>query len=653
MFEIAVIGSGSIGPDLAYGFASALSGQPFKLWLHDISTDQLEKGMARINGYLNKAMSRGKLSPKRCETIQKSLVPTLRMQDLATCHYVLEAASEDLAIKKQILQRLEEIVSPDCLIGFATSGLPRHWICEGAKYPNRCMVNHPFYPAWRSLPMELVGSPDPALTRRMYDLLVTLGKVPIVTADTPCFAADDVFCNLEVEAFRILQEGLASVEQIDSLVDQVIGGGGPFRVADMTRGNLLIVHCQKLLAGFYRSAWFEPPAIIDSVGNQPWSTFPLPNQDIDDSLKIQIRERILAVVLGRTFHLIEQEICAPSDLEWLLRNSLGFKKGVLALARELGMAEVARLVQNYADQNPDFPVSALIQKQHYPEFWENLVLEGPDAEGIVQLWVRRPEVLNALNGQTIRELSDCLTQLDQDPQVKGILFGGFAGALAGADITELAALKSPEQGMELARRGQALTLQMERLSKPIVAICNGPVLGGGAELCMAAWARVVGEKALIGQPEVNLGIIPGYGGSQRMPRLIGLQNGYRVLASAQPFSAREAVAWGWASLVSETPIEAGKQLIQQHLAGEITLQPLQDKPLGLEPLQPVDIGHRSLATEAILRRALQMGLTQPLAAGLEQEAQAFAACFQTQDMAIGLANFMSNGPRVPAVFLNR
>jgi enoyl-CoA hydratase/3-hydroxyacyl-CoA dehydrogenase len=657
MYQIGVIGSGSIGPDLAYGFISALAGREAKVFLHDIAPAQLEQGQKRIEGYLKKALERGKMSSSAVERARAMLVPTLNLIDLAGCSYVLEAASEVLEVKRRILASLEQVVTEQCLIGFATSGLPRAWIARDAKHPHRCFVNHPFYPAWRSLPMELVASDEPQASNRMFQLLIELGKVPVVTADTPCFAADDVFCNLECEAFRMLEEGLGSPAQIDATVDAALGGGGPFRVADMTRGNPLIAHCQDLLAEHYGLSWFKPPRILVERGDRPWygADGEFPDREISPVTRQTMEDRVLAVVFARSFDLIDKGICQAGDLDWLLRNSLGFRRGPLRQALEMGMADVARLCASYRKVFPEFPVPESIEAAQVPEFLSQLQVSGPDDQGIVEVLVRRPEVLNALNAATIGELEATFARLEADAAVRGILFGGFGGALAGADINELAALDSAEQCVAVAARGQALTRQMEKLSKPLVAVLDGPVLGGGCELAMAAWARVVGPKTVIGQPEVNLGIIPGYGGTQRLPRLIGMQRALAILSQGGTFKSNQALEWGWAQALDPSghPRETARRLLLAHLNGERHLQPVQEEPLDFESLPVVDIGHRSLACDRILREVLAHGLRLRLDEGLALEALGFGRCYRTQDMAIGMANFKNNGPRVPAVFLNR
>ena len=655
MKTIGVIGSGSIGPDLCYGFASALAKTQARIFLHDISASQLEKGMARIKGYMEKGVNRGKLNPKQAAKIEASILPTTELQDLESCDYIMEAATENLEIKRKILAGIESVVRPDCLIGFATSGIPRHEIVRDATHPERCFVNHPFYPAWRSLPIELVGSDAPELTNQMYRLLVQLGKIPIMTRDVYCFAADDVFCNFECEAFRILEDGVANLWQIDRIINDAIGGGGPFRVADMTQGNVLIVHCQQLMMlGHPGNTWFAPPDILVKQANQIWrDKKQMASSLYDEETARKVMDRILPVLLARTFYIIENQICDPGDLEWLLKNSLGFKYGMLELARSMGMQKVKALCLQYKADHPAFEIPKMIQNEEYPAFFEHTVI-ATDPDGIQTIQVRRPEVVNALNAATIQELKTRFMEADSNEKVTGIVFGGYGGAIAGADIQELAALPSAEACEAMCQPGQQLTLLMESMSKPIVAAIDGPVLGGGAELCMAAWARVVSPSAMIGQPEVNLGIIPGYGGTQRLPRLIAPPKAVHMLSTGQPIFAEEACLLGWAhGNPVPDPVSTAKELIRQHLKGEITLKPISTNPIpGLDRLIWGDIGWRSHAVNDILKKVVTEGLSQTLSEGLKTEARGFGACRQTLDMAIGMANFMQNGPKVPAVFLN-
>ena len=545
--KVGVIGSGSIGPDLAYGFATALAGTDgSRVVLLDIQQAALDAGLARIQGYVKKGLSRGKLSPRAARGIESCLVGTLALEDLSECDYVLEAATEDLEIKRSILADVERTVGAACLVGFATSGIPRSRIAANAVHPERCFVNHPFFPAWRALPVEVVLSEDSAVSERMLATLRRLGKIPIVTADAPCFAADDIFCNYCAEAARMVADGTATPAQVDKIVNDAIGGGGPFNVMDLTRGNLLNVHCLELMRDAETgSDWFAPPPIFTERGNTAWHDPKQPGDPAHDpALAGEVLNRILAVLLGRTYFVVDQGICGARELNWLTRNALGFRVGLLDLAEELGAARVHDLCVGYAAANPGFTVPPSIAESRLASFLRNVDV-ARDRE-LATVTICRPEVRNALNERTIEELKTVLAELEADADVRGVVLTSIDGAIAGADIMELAALKTAEEAEAKCRNGQAVLSMISAMQTPVVAAVDGPVLGGGAELCMACHARVVGPGLILGQPEVNLGIIPGYGGTQRLPRLIGVDRAADLLRTGRTIGAREACEWGWA-----------------------------------------------------------------------------------------------------------
>jgi len=171
--------------------------------------------------------------------------------------------------------------------------------------------------------------------------------------------------------------------------------------------------------------------------------------------------------------------------------------------------------------------------------YENLQIERDGAVSIVT--IHRPAVLNALNGATLTELSAAIEDAARDESVRVIVLTGAGekSFVAGADINELAK-QTPVSGREHARHGQALFSRIERLHKPVIAAVNGFALGGGCELAMACTIRIAADSAKFGQPEINLGLIPGYAGSQRLPRLVGRGRALELLLLGHQISAEEA-----------------------------------------------------------------------------------------------------------------
>jgi enoyl-CoA hydratase len=176
---------------------------------------------------------------------------------------------------------------------------------------------------------------------------------------------------------------------------------------------------------------------------------------------------------------------------------------------------------------------------HMPENLENLLVERDGAVAIVT--INRPKVLNALNTPTLDELRRTVLALRHDEGVRAVIITGAGekSFIAGADINELAQ-QSPTTGRDHAMRGQHVFDLIENMGKPVIAAINGFALGGGCELAMACTMRVAADTAKLGQPEINLGLIPGYAGSQRLPRLVGAGRALELLLTGDQITAQEA-----------------------------------------------------------------------------------------------------------------
>ena len=239
-----------------------------------------------------------------------------------------------------------------------------------------------------------------------------LGKVPILTADVVCFAADDIFVNYCAEAARIVEEGTATPAQVDAIVNAAIGGGGPFNVMDLTKGNLLNIHCLELMRDAETGGkWFEPPPIFAKQANTPWHDRKNPGDPThDEALKNEVLDRILAVIIGRTYFVIDNDICAPGAFNWLTQVALGYRGGLLELAEELGAERCKELVEKYAARFEGFEVSKSLAAGKLVDFYRTIVVETEGDLG--QITICRPEAMNALSDKVMGELEDAFAKLD-------------------------------------------------------------------------------------------------------------------------------------------------------------------------------------------------------------------------------------------------
>jgi enoyl-CoA hydratase len=238
-------------------------------------------------------------------------------------------------------------------------------------------------------------------------------------------------------------------------------------------------------------------------------------------------------------------------------------------------------------------------------------------EGLLTVTINRPDKMNALNRTVFEELERVLDVIDADKQIRAVIITGAGNKafVAGADISEFTALDQQE-AKQLARRGQLVFDRIEKNRKPIVAAVNGFALGGGCELAMACHIRLAAEAAKFGQPEVNLGLIPGYGGTQRLTQLVGKGKALELMMSGNMLSAAEALQWGLVNHVfsSEELIEKTKLLLATIVSKG-----------------PGAVASVIAAVNALYEKG---------ADGYLQEVRLFGECFGTAEMKEGVSAFL-------------
>ena len=235
--------------------------------------------------------------------------------------------------------------------------------------------------------------------------------------------------------------------------------------------------------------------------------------------------------------------------------------------------------------------------------------------GIFTITINRPDKLNALNKDVMRDLDKVFDEVEQNNDIKAVIITGSGqkGFVAGADISEFVGL-SGEEGKALAKKGQDIFFRIENCSKPVVAAVNGFALGGGCELSMACHFRIASENAKFGQPEVNLGLIPGYGGTQRLVHLVGKGRALELLMTGNMLDAQTALQVGLVNHVvpQEELLSKAKSILE------------------------IIINKAPLA----ISRCITAANAAYSANGYQKELDAFGECFETEDMKEGTAAFL-------------
>jgi len=562
--EMAVIGAGNIGPDIAYSLRTGLPEK--KLYLVDVVEEPLKRAKERLEGYARKGVEKKKLRPELVEAILGNTVYTLDYDRLENCGLVIEAATEDLELKKRILSEVESIVGEEAIITSNTSGMTAEMIFSHLSHPERTTITHFFAPAWRGMGVEVINweGADRSVIDFLLWFMARAGKAPVATRSVFSFLLNRLFETWSSEAAWMLER--ATSKEIDFVSEEFVGAG-PFFVMDMSGGNPLTFASQTRRVA-EREA-YAPSRILLSVDK--WAVNKIGTQvEVSPELAEWIRMRFLGCVFSQSFDILDREIGTPSDLNFGSVIALAYKKGVLDLVADLGAKKVSSIMQAFDAERPGFPQPAR-PIQEYLDFPRDILVDQLD--GVTILTIRRPQAANALSDYTCNEILAELKRGEADPSVEGFVITGYGtrAFCAGADIGGfVATFGSHEKGQELSRGNSQVLETIDRMNKPVIAALNGLAMGGGTELALRCHSIVAMDKAFLQLPEITLGMMPGMGGVvipyRKWPQ--AAEKFHAMIGRAERMTVQEAIDIG---IVSRTA-SSFPDLIDAAIAEAYTLQ---------------------------------------------------------------------------------
>ena len=484
-----------------------VSGPPFpemKLYLVDVVEEPLKKAQARFEGYAQKGLERKTIRPEQVEKILGNIVYTTDYSQLKNCELVIEAATENLDLKKKILSQIESVVSKDAIITSNTSGILAHQIFSHLNNPERTTNTHFFEPAWRSMGVEVINweKANPETVNWLLWFFAQAGKAPIAAQDAFSFVLNRLFETWGSETAWMLQK--ATSREIDFISEEFLGAG-PFGI--MTNPLTYSSMMRRTAEG----AAYTPSKLLLSVDKWGYNK-PRTKVAVDPETAEWIRMRFLGCVFSQAFDIADRNIGTSSDLNFGSMIALGYKQGIFDLMASLGAEKVSSYTQKFDAERPGFPKPAK-PIQEYLDFPRDILVDKKD--GVIILTQRRPQAANALSDKTCNEILAELKKGEADPSVKGFVITGYGpkAFCAGADIGGfVATFGNHEKGQALSRGNSKVLEYIDKMNKPVVAALNGLAMGGGTELATRCHSMVAMEKAFMQLPEITLGMIPGMGG---------------------------------------------------------------------------------------------------------------------------------------------
>ncbi len=661
--KISIVGAGQIGPDIALHFAKTLSAAGVEIVIIDIADEALANARKKIEKKIARGEETGAFKSQKANRMRQAFSYTKDYQQLSGSQIVLEAATENEEIKDAIFKKIESICDENCLFFSNSSHMQPEVIFKSMQHKNRCLVTHYFFPAERNPVLELIPGKetDPGIIDMLSGFYESIGKIPITVKSSYGYAIDPIFEGLCQTAILCAEKGYGTVKEIDKIAHKVLGlGVGPFTALNLTGGNPITDHGLEEMHEKLNPWFFSPKSLHDAVINQtPWPTakrgeeVPVARETAD-----RLSKQFLGAYFALASFIMDTGIVALNDLNMATEIAL-VVKAPFSLMNKTGIKKSWELVQAFCKEHNQFPLPSSLPKAVENGGWKLSDIRSKIEDHVAILTIMRPKYLNALNEKVITDLHEALLNAEKNTSVKGIVITGFGNKafVSGADIRMLAGLKTKEDAYNNSMTFHKVLNYIESMKKPVVCAYNGFAFGGGNELAMACHQRISrkGMKVLACQPEVKLGIIPGAGATQRLPRLIGFEKATEMLRTGKSISSQEALEYGLIfketadDLLSEAKSIA-MLMAEGKLEAKLATHYLNQVP---DRLPDTDIGELSKKIDQILCRAILDGATMRLDKGLELEARLFGKCLNTEDMKIGLKTFMEEGPRAQAKFIHR
>ncbi|SFG35552.1 3-hydroxyacyl-CoA dehydrogenase /Enoyl-CoA hydratase [Halopelagius inordinatus] len=647
---ITVLGAGNMGHGIAE--VAALAG--YAVNLRDINEEFVGKGYDQIEWSLGKLAEREQISEADADAALERVTTYVDLaESVADADVVVEAVPEKMEIKKDVYTELEAAAPDRTVFATNTSSLSVTELADVTDRPEQFCGMHFFNPPVRMQLVEVISGAETAdeTMDLIADLAEEMGKTPVrVHKDSPGFIVNRILVPLMNEAAWIVESGDATVAEVDSTTKYGLGlPMGTFELADQVGvdvGYHVLDYMHEVLGDAYEpSPLLEAKVEAEELGKKTGSGF-YDYEDGDgaqipsDQVREELQRRLMAVMANEVAGLVENDVADAEAIDRAVMLGAGFPDGPAKMADGAGLEslvetldelreetgadryEAVELLRELGDSGAGFRDGGESDDESAGRDYETLSVEVRDDVGHVEL--DRPHRMNTISEELLDELAVAIDELNDDDGVRCILLSGAGDRAfsAGADVQAMAAGGGqPVVAAELSRKGQRTFGKLEASDKPVVAAIDGYCLGGGMELATCADLRVASERSELGQPEHNLGLLPGWGGTVRLQRIVGTGRAKEIIFTAERYDAETMREYGFLNDVVEND-ELDERAWD--LARDLAAGP------------PV--------AQRYTKRAMRSGWADA-DAGLEVESQAFGLLYDTDDLMEGVTAFM--GDREP------
>jgi len=583
--KAAVLGGGTMGGEIAQTIAAADIPVVVKDIKQEFVDAAIEKSRAVTKGQLDKLVSKEKLTQvaadARLEQVMGLITGTTTYDEFSDVDIVIEAVPEKMGIKKAVYAELDEATPGHAILASNTSSLSITEMGRETLRPRKVVGFHFFYPASIMPLVEIISGEDTSreTVTAAFNFAQAIKKQPITCGEVPGFVVNRILNSAAGEVWRQQEEQGLSIKKIDEAVaGSNVSPMGPFILIDML-GLDTVLHVAEYLNSSYGDSFYVHKGMQKLVaegklgaksGGEGFYKDGEPNIEGDgDPDGSELADLFVLKSLVEACRLLEEGVCTVREIDLGMMAGAGLdpRRGLFPPFWKVdleGLDTMLEKLERYTDSHGE--------RFAPPRILKRLVAQGrlglkagqgfyaypqTDAEGAVKLekrsdgvavaWLANPP-MNAISPQVIEDLGKVWEQVKADDEIKAMVVYSSLPVVfsAGADIKAFTQMDTPEKGAQLIDDGHALLKELGESRVSTVAAVNAIAYGGGCELAMACDFRVAAESAVFGQPEINLGIIPGFGGTQRLPRLVGEAKAKEMNLTGDAVLAPEARAYGLA-----------------------------------------------------------------------------------------------------------
>ena len=641
---IAVLGAGNMGHGIAE--VAALAG--YDVRLRDINEELVEKGYDQLEWSVGKLEEKDQLTEEEAEAALERVTPLVDLEDTVSgVDFIVEVVPEKMDIKQDVYQEVEQYAPEDALFATNTSSLSITDLAEVTERPEQFCGMHFFNPPVRMQLVEVISGEHTAeeTLETTEALAEAFGKTPVrVRKDSPGFIVNRVLVPLMNEAAWLVEDDVATVAEVDSATKFDMGlPMGSFELADQVGidvGYHVLEYMHETLGDAYEPCpLLEEKVEAEELGKKTGKGF-YDYEDGDgadiptDAGTAEIESRLLAVMANEVAKLIGNDVAPAGDIDEAVMLGAGFPEGPAKLADNAGLDSLYETLDELHDETgaARYEPADYLESQAGEGFYEGAAAGGDDGvdfenirveypgEMVGRIVVDRPHRMNTINIDLLDELDTAIDLLEDDDDVRAVLLVGEGEKAfsAGADVQSMATSADPLDAVDLSEKGQRTFGKLEECAMPVVAGIDGYCLGGGMELSMCADLRVASKRSEFGQPELDLGLLPGWGGTQRLQHIVGEGRAKEIILTAERYDAEDIAEYGFLTEVVEN---ADFEERAQELAADLAAGP------------PI--------AQKFTKRAMLRGW-EDTEAGLEIESQAFGHLIGTDDLMEGITAFMGD-----------